>query len=76
MKEYFYVFLLGIASPAISYVLVSGLWLVCGKPHWIPLCDILFWTLALSLCTLFFFKFYCPRKGIALDTNQKVWAGI
>lgn len=76
MKEYFYAFLLGIASPAISHVLVLGLWLVFDKPHWIPIGDILFWILALSLGTLFFFKFYCPRKGTTLDTNQKVWAGM
>ena len=72
MKEYFYAFLLGIASPALSHILVLGLWFVCGKPHWSPAGDLLFWTLSLSLGTLFFYKIYCPRKGITLDTNQKV----
>lgn len=76
MKEYFYAFLLGIASPVLSHILVLGLWFACGKPHWSPAGDILFWTLSLSLGTLFFYKIYCPRKGLTLDANQKVWAGM
>jgi hypothetical protein len=77
MKEYFYAFLLGIASTIVSFLLVEGLWLVCNSPNGYDSAAVtLFWTLSLSLGTLFFYKIYCPRKGIALDTNQKVWAGM
>ena len=77
MKEYFYAFLLGIASTSVSFLLVEGLWLVCNSlDEYDSVAVTLFWTLSLSLGTLFFYKIYCARKGIALDTNQKVWAGF
>lgn len=76
MKEYFYAFLLGIASPIVSHILVLVVRLICGKPHWSPAGDILFWSLSLLLGTLFFYKIYCPRKGLILDANQKVWTGM